>query len=623
MSFILRQISRRARGGPDIVRQRPLANAEPIVGRGADCDIPLNDLAMGLHHARLRDLGSGHVVVEALGSAGVEIDGTFTQREQVSVTAAPRIVIGSHLIELRRGEGDDIIVTVSQIAAVEGVAAADPRSVFSLSGAVSKRRASYVLLLAILLLCLAWPVYAVLHGRPNDTIAQLRPDRQWSSGALSRGHAFLERNCNACHVRAFVSVRDAACLACHQAGLSREAALTRAQRIKTQGGLFAPAAARDHAGFLRLLRAKPDYSEFRYQISAAVAMIFNHPQNRCANCHTEHIGAKGQRAPPEQPALPSSAQANVNCVECHTGLSQRLPDTKLGDAPSWSGHPEFRPFVTVSPGPAVRLARIAYTRRLFDRTGLFFSHRQHLAKDGGVSRMAQRLDPAMKYGRRLECANCHRVKGEGFVPIEMKRDCSVCHSLAYAPKTGGVLMLPHGRPSEVVAALETFYAQGGPQNPASAFGLPPSTVKATPVAQGIPQLPSQMIDRGVRAAFSKGGACYGCHRISGPLNPASLLYRIGPVNLIQRYLPNGDFNHGIREHKQDAQGRPSCMECHKAESSERSTDLLVPRIAQCRACHGHPRPFTATPAGTHCSECHAYHQPGTSARLRSSDSLTF
>ncbi|HSC19523.1 MAG TPA: FHA domain-containing protein [Rhizomicrobium sp.] len=623
MSFILRQISRRAGGGPDIVRERPLVNAEPIIGRGADCDIPLNDLAVSLHHARLREAAMGHIVVEALGPVGLLIDGTFTRREQVSLAAVPRIVIGSHLLELCAGQPDEIVVTVSQIAVAEGVAAADPRSVFSLSGAISKRRASYALLLLILLLCLALPVYAFLHGRATDTVTRLHPDRQWSSGPLSRGHAFLEKNCNACHVRAFVSVRDSACLACHQAGLTREAALTRAQHIKTEGGLFAAAAARDHAGFLRLLRAKPDYSELRYKLSAAVALVFNHPQNRCASCHTEHIGAKGQRGRLEQATLPSSAQVHVDCVECHSGLSQRLPDTKLGDVQSWRNHPQFRPFVTVSPGPDVRLARMAYSRPLFDRTGLFFSHQQHLAQDGGVTRMAQRLGPAMGYGKQLECANCHHARGETFVPIEMKRDCSMCHSLAYAPKRGGVLMLPHGKPSQVVMALEAFYAEGGPQNATNAFGLPLPTAKATPVAQGMPQPPSELIERGVRAAFSKGGTCYGCHVILSPPNRASLLYGIGPVNLLQRYLPSGDFNHRIRQHKQDAQGRPLCTECHKAEHAERSTDLLVPRVAACRACHGRPKPLTATPAGTNCSECHAYHQPGTSARLRSDGSLTF
>jgi hypothetical protein len=134
---------------------------------------------------------------------------------------------------------------------------------------------------------------------------------------------------------------------------------------------------------------------------------------------------------------------------------------------------------------------------------------------------------------------------------------------------------------------------------------------------------SQAIERGVRAAFSKGGACYDCHAILSPANAASLLYRIAPVHLIQRYLPSGDFDHSIRQHKQSAEGRPICTQCHKASASQYSTDVLVPRVAQCRACHGRPKPFTATPAGANCSECHAYHQPATSARLRSHDSLTF
>jgi hypothetical protein len=466
-------------------------------------------------------------------------------------------------------------------------------------------------------------VYAFLHGRTNDGITKLHPDKQWSSGPLSRGHAFLEKNCNACHQQAFVSVRDAACLACHQAGLMRVATI--ASRVQAQGSPFTPVPAWDHATFDRLLRAKPGYSEIEYRIGVALAVIFNHPQNRCASCHTEHVGAKGERTHPDRPALPSSAQVKVSCAECHNGMSQRLPDTKLGDAASWARHPEFRPFITLRPGPNAQLARMTYTRALLDRTGLIFSHQQHLAKEGGVSRMAERLDPAIGYGKPLACANCHRARGDGFVPIEMKRDCSACHSLAYAPKSGRVLMLPHGKPSEVVAALEDFYAQGGPaaRNRPDVFGVPPPTAKATPVAQGAPVSPSQLVERGVRTAFSKGGACYGCHTILPPLNSASLLYRIAPVNLIQRYLPNGDFDHSIRQHKQDGQGRPICTRCHKAESSQHSTEVLVPRVAECRACHGRPQPFTATPAGANCSECHAYHWPGTSARLRSDDSLTF
>ena len=50
MSFILRQITQRV-GAPDIVREKPLAAAEPLIGRGSDCDIQLSDLAVSLRHA--------------------------------------------------------------------------------------------------------------------------------------------------------------------------------------------------------------------------------------------------------------------------------------------------------------------------------------------------------------------------------------------------------------------------------------------------------------------------------------------------------------------------------------------------------------------------------------------
>lgn len=623
MSFVLRQISRRAGGGPDIVREQPLAAPEPVIGRGADCDIPLNDLALSLHHASLREIGDGRILVQALGSVGMEIDGSSTWRKEVSVASEPRVVIGSHVLQLSANDAGEVVVKVSQLASVEGIAGADLRTVFSLAGAMNKRRASYALLMTVLLLCLAWPVYTFLYGRANDTIIRLHPDKQWSSGPLSRGHAFLEKNCNACHVSAFVSVRDSACLTCHQAGLTRVAAMVRTTPLKARARPFVAVVASDHASLDRLLRAKPDYSEIGYRISSAIAVLFNHPQNRCTSCHTEHVSAKGQHARPIEPALPSSAQVKVSCAECHNDMSRRLPDTKLGNAPNWQRHPEFRPFVTLLPGPMVRLARMAHTRPLLDRTGLFFSHQQHLAKDGGVSRMAERLDPAMGYGKALECANCHRAMGEGFVPIEMKRDCSACHSLAYAPKGGGSLMMPHGKPSEVVAALDDFYAQGGPENAVGVFGVPPSTAKAAPIAQGAPLDPSQLVERGVRAIFSKGGACYGCHTILPPLYSASLLYRIAPVNLIQRYLPSGDFDHSVHQHRQDARGQAICIQCHKAKSSQESTDVLVPRIAECRACHGRPKPSTVIQAGTNCSECHAYHRPGTSARLRSDESLTF
>ena len=67
MSFILRQITQRV-GAPDIVREKPLAAAEPVIGRGSDCDIQLSDLAVSLRHAVVKQTAPGKVSVDALGA---------------------------------------------------------------------------------------------------------------------------------------------------------------------------------------------------------------------------------------------------------------------------------------------------------------------------------------------------------------------------------------------------------------------------------------------------------------------------------------------------------------------------------------------------------------------------
>ncbi len=124
---------------------------------------------------------------------------------------------------------------------------------------------------------------------------------------------------------------------------------------------------------------------------------------------------------------------------------------------------------------------------------------------------------------------------------------------------------------------------------------------------------SDAVARGVRAVFSRGGACYGCHTIVAPPYPGSLAFDIAPVRLTDRYLPRGGFDHSVPAHRVDANGQPICSSCHKAESSKRSADLLLPPIARCAACHGQSRSVTATAASDTCSECHGYHLPGAPA----------
>lgn len=614
MSFTLHQVTQRA-GGGDIIRTKNIEAAEPVIGRGTDCDIQIADLAVSLRHAVMRQLGRGRVEVKSLGQLSFEANGAFTKNVQLALADRPKLVFGSHELRLAPGPGaDEIVVTLSRTESVAGEPdVQDEKTVFRLAASMfSRRSAAWTLGAALLALCLVLPavVFALYRDTPVAASAPQIPraDVQWEGGALSPGHRFLEGNCQACHQKPFVSVRDDACVACHKAGLTKQVTLSLAAQLRNAGSAVAPEPARDHAAADRLARAQPSRDDLGHDIHAALARTFNHPDGRCASCHTEHVGPA---AAPNVKMVTTDQVVGTDCAGCHAGLKHRLPDTALLDVADWERHPDFRPMVTVSPKEP-RVERIALTDRPLENNGLIFPHDLHLSKTGGVARMAQELGRARGYGSALDCANCHRADadGRGYRPVEMVRDCSACHSLAFAHAGGRTMMLPHGHPDRVVAALTAFYESGeaASSDMSDLFRRRPGFDRMPP-----PPPSSDAVARSVRAVFSRGGACYGCHTIVAPPYSGSLAFDIAPVRLANRYLPRGGFDHSVPAHRVDANGQPICSSCHKAESSKRSADLLLPPIARCAACHGQSRHVTATAASDTCSECHGYHQPGAPA----------
>jgi predicted CXXCH cytochrome family protein len=213
--------------------------------------------------------------------------------------------------------------------------------------------------------------------------------------------------------------------------------------------------------------------------------------------------------------------------------------------------------------------------------------------------MARRLG----LGPGLDCSDCHRPQASGvrYLPVEMERDCASCHSLAFRRENGAVRTLAHGDEAAVVRQLRGFY--GGRLAP-----LPPSL---RPLARRVPGTAPRAreqiqfewgagapgADAAVRATFSRGGACYGCHTIDSP-GAGSLAYRIRPVAFPMRYLRHGWFDH--RPH-----AKQGCADCHAAATSSSSSDLLIPGLATCRSCHGGEQ--TSKPVASSCAMCHNYH----------------
>ena len=77
-------------------------------------------------------------------------------------------------------------------------------------------------------------------------------------------------------------------------------------------------------------------------------------------------------------------------------------------------------------------------------------------------------------------------------------------------------------------------------------------------------------------------------------------WMIPEVNTAQsRWLPKGDFDHASHRNT-------SCESCHDAGRSNRSEDVLLPKIAVCQECHGGQHSDNLLQSG--CIECHDFHQ---------------
>jgi hypothetical protein len=615
LSFTLNQVTRRA-GGGEIVRTRQFEVAEISIGRGSDCDIQLPDLAVSLRHAVMRQTAPNEVAIEAAGREPFEIDGKFTSQTRVTTAAEHHLILGSHNLVLTAGETPgDISITVTRSETAPTAAAEDEERIFSIRESIlGKRSMAWAFGLVILVLCLAWPIGGFLIHQN----ARIHADQQWSGGPLSHAHAFLGKNCQACHVKAFVAVRDDACLACHRVGKDRTEQDQIAALNRQWGGPVPANAVSDHADHHRLLVATPLPPDLGGRMQAVFRRVFNHPNDRCASCHLEHIDAKGPPktagAPPvPAPAIPTLVKVN-GCADCHGKLKERLGDTKLIDTPDWGRHPDFRPRIVTALEPAPRFERASLMGQPLEANGLTFSHRIHLNPTGVVARMAQVLGPLQGYGGPLDCAGCHRPdpSGKGFYPVEMVRDCSACHSLAYARIGGELKMLPHGHPDQVVQVLRGFYASGGRSAAAAADNsrrLPGFMEDIRRSMGGRPPESADVIN-GVRQVFAPGGVCAECHTILRPTDPNALNYGVARVYLNDRYLPWGDFDHGVPQHNKGASGRSTCGDCHNARMTDDAREVMLPRISACADCHGKSRKQTATSASADCTECHSYHAPG-------------
>jgi predicted CXXCH cytochrome family protein len=639
--FITRRADGRAR-----VRSKEVEGDVLVVGRDAACDVVLPDLEIALQHLRITRTAPDLVQVQAERGQSFRVHDRAVEQANLRIDTPSELQVADYLLTLREVEGrlDVAVEPVARPGADE--AGPDEEKIFSLRGTwLSKRGMAWTLSLLILAGFLVFPLATYLGGSGGGHAPKIDPmqvsaarvaaGRLSSPGPLSSPHGFLARDCATCHAGWMRAVSDASCLSCHK-GLE------------------------GHADPARLARAQGHLTLGQSAV-AKISAAFGRPAGRCASCHVEHMGDAALKP-----------QGQEFCASCHGALRKSLGDTRLGPATDFfSNHPQFHPTLVAAPGgPSPVLTRrwsvdeLQAAMRLRERyappydatrcdgfsigqpnfrglahandrgdlpaaakpgdnSGLIFPHALHLSSKGCVATLAAKLRLPTDAKGGLPCASCHQAdqSGRGFAPVAMEKACASCHSLVFDQLYGVPRTLPHGEPQAVVATMLDFYkaeaVRVAQQGDAGERHRPGQAAldRASDLRQVVVTTANQRALERVRAIFSPGGACYGCHEVIRPAAPTAINYDIAPVAVRNQLLPFATFDH--RAH---ATAQLDCEQCHAARQSRSSTDVLLPGIETCRTCHGGQHQYAAV--ASPCVSCHKFHGADASAPLMQAHAMS-
>jgi len=563
MTIIVRNLKTRP-GGRESVRERVYETDEISIGRAAGNDIELVDLRVALHHARLKRLPSKHksdakVRLELLGTNSATVNRRLITGKARNLKPGSTISIGIYELHIEEpSEPDTVTVTLQQTETVDAtITSDDEKSVFGLHKSLPpKRLMAWVFSLFVFGFFLALPVWAFKNS-DSARIKSLpvQADLSWNPGKISLMHANLKNDCKTCHVKAFVSVKDQTCVDCHK-------------KLK------------DHAKADLMQASQPVPTGFAARLDD-VSNMFGRAPERCAACHVEH-NSKAKIIETRQQL----------CVDCHQDLKSKLKNTKLANVSDFgTDHPQFSPSIITKPS----FTYPVFTRMSLDEnptgfSGLKFPHDLHMETGKAVGKMASGLDERYSFADGVECADCHRPEAGGalFEPVNMQQDCAVCHDIAFEDDDGYLRTLRHGEPNEVIATMRDFYLAKALANirdvemnsatrrrPGRAARLRDLNRRELAFKQADNRTAAK-----VKSIFSTGGACFDCHVIDFPVDPASLDYQVRPISVNDLFYPKSPFDHASHE-----VGDLTCSSCHEAETSKLSSDILLPKIKVCRDCH--------------------------------------
>jgi pSer/pThr/pTyr-binding forkhead associated (FHA) protein len=304
---------------------------------------------------------------------------------------------------------------------------------------------------------------------------------------------------------------------------------------------------------------------------------------KCIACHTKMPHAPTQK---DSPA----------CLSCHPEHRGAAKLSMLSDAKCAACHADLAAHDTRAPQPAAaaHIATFDANHPDFERPPdtdtLKFNHKLHLQPKGIFN----------GEGRRevLQCVQCHKLVTDKAgrwdpKPIAFAADCQRCHRLTFDARFPNA-EVPHGGDPGIVYGFLGGYYSGD----SSLATKTPEEVRriigSRPMTRSIGESAVVSAEHVIKAK------CTTCHEL---LTVKGRLVATRPV-LRTRWIEHARFSH--------SEPHRACESCHAAaHQSALTSDVLMPRTANCADCHA-PRDGKA--AST-CLTCHEYHE-------RSRNSLT-
>lgn len=528
------------------------------LGRGADQDIHLQTRLAGLSHAVIEQESDGNLHIRALAPHRILYNGR--KLTESVLNPGDEFSIGSVYFTVREAAEPYHLhleikePTGRQSKELEDALLATVNPDYGLSG-FSMRRAAWFLSLTIVILFLLLPLAGFIY-QPLGIWLRTLPvvsDLSWSPGPISSAHSFFGADCNRCHEHAFVSVQNSACTTCH----------------------------------------KDTPHHVNEKLLQSIAAL---DSNRCASCHKEHDGFQASSLIRHDQAL---------CTDCHKDIKAIAPDTRLSDVSDFGkNHPEFKVTVTPFADDLSQPLRIALDQkdRLMELSNLEFSHALHLNKEGVKTPDRGKV--------KLDCANCHKPEqpdGKYMAKLDFESQCHECHKLNFEaedPKQE----IPHGNDAIVLTFLEGYYSARALKGDYRHLSAP--QVIRERLRPGEELTPEENLEikawavdyaRDVNSEVMRFRVCGKCHTVTKNRDSSeenSRPWKIEPLGFNQRKLPMAEFDH-------DKHKTQKCTDCHEAEKSEHSEDVLLKGIADCRTCHGGAD--AKNKVASTCIDCHRFH----------------